>query len=119
MRFLPRDRVVLGVFVSAVLMLGVVPAAVVAAPLPEKSKHHFAIEPGSFHMTLSSYQAGAHADMTTTFSFEHSSSQDEETYNDLKSTIVNVPAGFVGSDTAVPTFSPCGEKGECVIRLGR
>jgi hypothetical protein len=65
--------------------------------------HPFAIEPGSFHVTLSSYQAGAHADMTTVFNFEHTDNQPEETYNDLKDAVVNLPPGFIGNATAVPT----------------
>jgi hypothetical protein len=67
------------------------------------SNRPFAIKRGSFHITASTYQAGAHADLTTSFDFAHKASVEEETYNDVKNTIVNLPAGFIGNNTAVPT----------------
>ena len=52
-------------------------------------------------MIPSTLQAGAHENLVTEFDFAHNSS--EQTYNDLKTTIVNVPAGFTANNTAVPT----------------
>ena len=69
----------------------------------DPSEHPFAIEPGSFHFTPSNLQAGAHSDWVTTFNFDHENNRDQNTYNDVKTTIVNLPPGFVGSSVAVPT----------------
>ena len=68
----------------------------------EPSEHPFEIVPGSFHITPSGYQAGAHADWTLTFDL---AGKEGKTYNDLRSTVVNYPAGFMASDVAVPTCS--------------
>jgi hypothetical protein len=89
-------------FVASLTALVVVPSVAAAYP---RIVHPFAIEPGSFHITASSYQAGAHADLTTAFSFVYEVSEDEEaaTFSDVKTTIVNLPPGFLGSATAVPT----------------
>ena len=101
MRSTARDSVVLG---ACAFALALSSSVALAAPSAEP-EHPFAIEPGSFHVTASGYQAGEHADLTTTFSFDHSAGEEEQTSNDLRSTIVNLPAGFVGSDTAVPACS--------------
>ena len=69
--------------------------------MAKPSEHPFEIVPGSFHITPSTTQAGAHADLTTTFDFAHNALG--ETYNDLRTTVVNLPPGFLGSNTAVPT----------------
>ena len=63
----------------------------------------FQIVPGSFHLEPSTLQAGAHADWTLTFDLAHDAQG--HTYNDLRSTTVNYPAGFVGNNLAVPTCS--------------
>jgi hypothetical protein len=77
-------------------------AGVAAAP----SEHPFEIVPGSFTLVPSTFQAGAHEDLTTTFDFAHSGSGlNEKTFNDLHSTVVNLPPGFIGNDTAVPVCS--------------
>ena len=108
-------------------------AAVVAASfwmapsaLAAPSAHPFEIEPGSFHITATTEraipgpapnsppegwenvptdQAGEHENLTTEFNFEHAEAKEEaeETYNEPKTTIVNLPPGFIGSNTAVPT----------------
>jgi hypothetical protein len=75
---------------------------VVAGPVAAKpSEHPFEILSGSFHFTPSSDQAAAHANWVTTFDFAHNASG--QTYNDVRSTIVNLPAGFNANNTAVPT----------------
>jgi hypothetical protein len=65
------------------------------------SETPFEIVPGSFHVTPSTDQAAAHGDLTTSFDFEHNGKG--ETFNDLRDTIVELPAGFTGNNTAVPT----------------
>jgi hypothetical protein len=77
----------------------VCPFAGRAAAVP--SSHPFEIVPGSFHFVPSTMQAGAHADFTTSFDFEHTAAG--KTFNDLRTTIVNLPVGFAGNNTAVPT----------------
>ncbi|HWY89441.1 MAG TPA: hypothetical protein VNY31_02110 [Solirubrobacteraceae bacterium] len=84
----------------AFLVLLVLDGPAGAAPNPN---HPFAIEPGSFHIVPSTSQAGAHEDLTTTFNFDHAVNAEEKTFNDVKTTIVNLPPGFLGNSTAVPT----------------
>ncbi len=67
----------------------------------EPSARPFEIVPGSFKITPSTYQAGSHEDLTTTFDFAHNAGG--KTFNDLRNTVVNLPPGFVGNNTAVPT----------------
>ncbi len=83
----------------ALLLAGAVPTAAWAKP----SEHPFEIVPGSFHFTQSSEQAGAHSDWTTSLDFAHEAGG--ATYNDARNIVVNLPAGFDASDTAVPTCS--------------
>jgi hypothetical protein len=68
------------------------------------SENPFAIVPGSFHFTPSTLQAGAHSDWVTSFAFEPEG-EGGETYNDARNIMVELPAGFDASDTAVPTCS--------------
>ncbi len=81
----------------------------------EPSKEPFEIVPGSFHVTPSSLQAGAHEDLTVAFDFAHSKTG--RTDNDLKDTVVNLPPGFVGNNTAVPACPD--EKLVGILELGR
>ncbi|HWX44674.1 MAG TPA: hypothetical protein VNY52_05060 [Solirubrobacteraceae bacterium] len=69
-----------------------------AAAVP--SGHPFEIEPGSFHIATSTDQAAAHEDLTTSFDFAHN--VNGQTYNDVRSVIVNLPPGFIGNNTAIP-----------------
>jgi hypothetical protein len=79
------------------MALGVVsPMGAVAMP----SEEPFEIVPGSFQVTTSTRQAGAHGDLTTSFDFHKTGGK---TSNDLKNTIVRLPAGFIGNNTAVST----------------
>jgi hypothetical protein len=89
----------LAVLVAAALAL-VPPGTAVAAP----SASPFEIVPGSFHITPSPARAGAHEDLTTQFDFAHTGSGATlKTNNDVRTAIVELPAGFVGNNTAVPT----------------
>ncbi len=84
----------LGVCLFAFIIL---PASAAAIP----SEHPFEIIPGSFHITPSTYQAGAHANLDTTFDFAHNA--EGQTYNEVRTTVVNLPPGFLGNNTAMPT----------------
>ncbi len=86
-------------FGACLLLAGALAGAAWALPSPEP----FEIVPGSFHVAPSTPQAGAHEDLTTSFDFAHTPAG--RTYNDVKDTIVNLPPGFVGNNTAVPTCS--------------
>ncbi len=91
-----RSRALPLVAVCAVLA-GVLPAAALAQP----SDHPFEIVPGSFSFSTPSSQAAAHSNWVTAFDFAHDSAG--RTYNDVRNIVVNLPAGFVGNNTAVPT----------------
>jgi hypothetical protein len=67
----------------------------------EPSSKSFEVEPGSFHVTPSILQAGAHEDLTVAFDFAHNGAG--RTFNDLRDTVVNLPVGFIGNNDAVPT----------------
>jgi hypothetical protein len=84
---------------GCLFVAGVVPVGAGAIPNPAKP---FEIVPGSFHVGISTDQAAAHEDLTTAFDFAHSSATGK-VFNDLRTTVVNLPAGFSGNNTAVPT----------------
>jgi hypothetical protein len=67
----------------------------------QPSEHPFEIVPGSFHVTPSTTQAGAHEDLTTSFDVAHNTKG--QTFNDVRTVIVNLPPGLSGNNTAVPT----------------
>ena len=92
-------RRLLAAAVSAVALALWIATPALAAP----SAHPFEIERGSFKIIPSTDQGGAHEDLTTEFNFEHSGSAGEKSYNEPKTTIVNLPPGFIGNNTAVPT----------------
>ena len=87
-----------------------------AAPSPNPEKHPFGIVPGSFQLTPSTLAAGAHEDLTVSFDFNHSAAG--QSYGDVKGTVVELPAGFVGNNTAVPTCTPA-QLATIPIRRGR
>ncbi len=87
----------------AVAVVGVVLLALTGAVWAQPSERPFAIVPGSFHLEGSTVQAGAHEDLTTKFDFAHNTAGN--TFNDARETVVNLPAGFTGNNTAVPTCS--------------
>jgi hypothetical protein len=80
------------------LLACVLPAASGAHP----SEHPFELVSGSFRFAPSSDQAAAHANWVTSFDFAHEEPSGA-TYNDVRTLVVNLPAGFDASDTAVPT----------------
>jgi hypothetical protein len=93
-----RLRVFIALVLGMCLLpLGVSPTAAQARP----SEEPFAILPGSFHIIPSTTEAGAHVDLTTEFDFAHDS--EEHTYGDVRETVVELPPGFIGNNTAVPT----------------
>lgn len=84
---------VVAMFIAVIMLISA--GVAVAAP----SDHAFEIVPGSFQITPSTLQAGAHENLTTSFEF---ATENEKTDNDVRTTIVELPAGFIGSDNAVP-----------------
>jgi hypothetical protein len=88
-----------------------------AEPLPANSTHHFEIEKGSFHLTPSTEGAGAHEDLTTSFDFAHVKATDH-TYNDARTVVVNLPPGFIGNNTAVPTCDQAQLLGHTAVNPG-
>ena len=88
--------------VLACIALGIALSCVLAsAALAEPSELPFEVLPGSFNVTSSLSQAGAHENLSTHFEFA-TRRHGERTVNDVRTTVVNLPAGFVGNDTAVP-----------------
>jgi hypothetical protein len=77
--------------------------SVVGEALAKPSEYPFEIVPGSFQMIPSTRQAGAHEDLTTNVDFAHNGAG--ESNNDVRTVIVNTPAGFTANNTAVPTCS--------------
>ncbi len=72
----------------------------VAKPSPKP----FEIIPDSFRVSTSSGQAAAHADLTVAFDFAHEGTNGP-TFNDGRTTVVELPSGFIGNNTAVPSCS--------------
>lgn len=89
------------VVLSSVLVVSVF-LGLAGSAAARPSSHPFEIVPGSFHVVPSSDQAAAHADLTVSFDFAHEG-ENGPTYNDQRTTIVNLPPGFIGNSTAVPT----------------
>ncbi len=95
----------LGIVPSGALLVGLLVAGTFAPrALAVPSSEPFEIVPGSFQVTPSSVQAGFHENLTTSFDFAHQ--PNGETHNDVRTIVVNLPAGFVASSTAVPTCTP-------------
>lgn len=88
------------VSVAAAGLVLVEAAAFPAAAAAQPSGEPFEIVPGSFHVTASPNHAAAHEDLTTSVDFAHTGIH---THNDVRTVVVNLPPGFVGSNTAVPT----------------
>jgi hypothetical protein len=88
---------------AAALLL--IAALACSAAQAKPSKEPFAVE--DFHVAPSTLQAGAHEDLTVSFNFAHNNAFEGigEPYNDVRTTIVELPPGFTGNNTAVPTCS--------------
>ena len=87
----------------SLLVVSVMACVFAGIALAKPSEHPFEIIPGSFHFESSTDQAGAHGNWVTSFNFAHEESGAETTYNDARNVVVELPAGFDASDTAVPT----------------
>ena len=93
-------RSTLGIpLVACLALLACLVFAGSAAAAPSSTP--FALEPGSFHVSTSTSQAAAHADLTVAFDFAHEKTG--KTFNDVRTITVNLPPGFIGNNTAVPT----------------
>jgi hypothetical protein len=93
-------RIVLSLLSSCLLALALLPPSALAAP----SEQPLQVVPGSFQILPSTMQAGAHEDLITSFEFAHTGAGPSfRTLNDVKDTVVNLPPGFLGNNTAVPT----------------
>jgi hypothetical protein len=94
-------------FVPCLLAVLVPFLVLVGSAQAAPSEHPFEIVPGSFQFTTGSGQAGAHSNWVTAFDFAHeeTGSNAGSTYNDVRETVVELPAGFDASNTAVPTCS--------------
>jgi hypothetical protein len=90
----------LGVVTTTTVVGCLVLAGLVGVLLPSAA-HAFAIKPGSFKVTSSTQRAGAHEDLTTAFKFVHNA--EGATDGNVKTTSIELPPGFIGSNTAVPT----------------
>jgi hypothetical protein len=89
---------------SLVVGLASVGALALAGPaVAAPSEHPFELVPGSFHFEPTGDQAAAHANWVTTLDFAHDAGG--HTYNDVRTVVLNIPAGFDASNTAVPTCS--------------
>jgi hypothetical protein len=81
---------------------------------PTPSFPGFGIAPHSFSEVLSSTQAGAHADQTTSFYFN--TDQNGIAEGNMKDTVVDLPPGFAGDATQTP-FCTAAELGEAHLGL--
>ena len=88
------------VLITTVMSLALF-AFVAGSAVAEPSKEPFEIKPGSFHIVPSTIEAAAHENLTTEFDFAHNGKN--ETDNDVRNIVVNLPPGFVGNNNAVPT----------------
>jgi hypothetical protein len=94
----PGRRAALPIAVVAVIVYLSLAGSASAQP----SEHPFEVVPGSFRFAPTTTQAAAHSDWVTSFDFAHTSGKPN---NDVRTTIHNLPVGFIGNNTAVPTCS--------------
>ncbi len=81
--------------------LTVATALLAALALPALANAELTLRPGSFKVATLSDQAGAHADITTSFAFD--TDAQGRTGGDVRTAMVDLPAGFAGDPAAVPT----------------
>lgn len=91
---------------AAVLCCAV--AALAALVGASTASADFGFQPGSFTVTTSTQQAGAHPDLTTSFSFntKDNGSGTQVPAADMKDVNIDLPAGMVGSAAATPRCEP-------------
>lgn len=88
----------------SVLVGGAAIALMCGCAGPVVAQAAFEIQPGSFVVSTSSDQAGAHADLTTSFAFQLSGK--EAVGGLLRNVEVVLPVGFAGYPPAVKTCTP-------------
>jgi uncharacterized repeat protein (TIGR01451 family) len=105
------ESTVIGTLAANVVTVSGGGAAEVSASTPtaisSTPSSGFGIAPSSFSTTLSNTQAGAHADLTTSFYFDMNGPLDAHgsTEGSLKDTVVDLPLGFAGDPNSTPTCS--------------
>ena len=87
-----------------VLVLSVAVALVCGCAAPMVAEAAFGVEPGGFSVSSSSDQAGAHADLTTSFAFAQNEAGGVGGI--LRNVNVVLPVGFAGYPTSVKTCTP-------------
>jgi hypothetical protein len=98
-------------FVAIALLCASLASSAGARP----SAHPFEIAPGSFHVASSTSQAGAHADVTVSFDLAHEG-VGGPSFNDDRTTVVELPPGFMGNVTAVPTCTFAQLVGDAAVK---
>jgi hypothetical protein len=88
---------------SKALVAGLAGFVVCACALPGAAWGFDEVEPGGFKLTPSSDQAGAHADLTTSFGFK-GNAEGEVGY--VRNVEAELPEGFAGYPPAVSTCTP-------------
>jgi hypothetical protein len=87
---------------------------VIAGAAPVVAQAAFEVEPGSFTVVPSSTQAGAHADLTTSFAFQEDEAGSVEGL--VRDAEVALPLGFAGYPPAVATCDPVQlQRGNCPV----
>ncbi len=87
-----------------VLVMSLAAVVLCGCVVPVAAWAEFELEPGSFVVSSSSSQAGAHADLTTSFAFQQN--QEGAVGAILRNAEVVLPVGFAGYPTAVKTCVP-------------
>jgi hypothetical protein len=85
-------------------LAGVTTAVACGYATPVSAQASFEVRPGSFTMATSSDQAGAHADLATSFAFTRNATGSVEGL--LRNAEVVAPIGFAGYPAGVKTCSP-------------
>ncbi len=86
------------------IVVGLTLGGIALAAGPAAARATFQIAPGSFRISVSSDQAGAHPDLTTSFAFARNGAG--KVGGSLRDVEVVLPLGFAGYPTAVKTCTP-------------